>query len=105
MKKNLRTFYVPEGFFGVCVWKTKDGFLSDGDGYLSMEGIVGSPSVEEKMRKAAKYWMMDKFNGKPHWVRNARKVTSNELDDQYSRLISGKIPDEVDVYRQVYGGK
>lgn len=88
--KNL---YVPERAFGVCIWIMPDGRpLSDGDGVLCAEGIVNDKSVEEQVRKAAKYWT-GSDEGYATWVGGARKVSASEKDDQAERLAGGLMPD------------
>lgn len=99
-RTRKRGAYVPETSLGVCVWKLPDGtFLSDGVGYLSLNGVIGDKRVERKMRESAEYWLPQNM-GKPHWIPGARKVTESEYDDQQERLREGKIPDPVDEYRQ-----
>ena len=88
---------------GVCLWKMpNEGYISDGDGYLSMEGPVGSAIVESKMRKAAHYWTGN-YEGVPAWFPGYRQISDAEHDDQMARLVDGKIPDPVDEIRQARG--
>jgi hypothetical protein len=90
--KNKK-LYVPQRAFGVCIWIMADGKpLSDGDGVLCAEGIVGDKSVEEQVRKAALYWTGSE-EGYATWVGGARKVTASEKDDQAERLANGLMPD------------
>lgn len=99
---------VPESAYGVCLWQMPDeSYLADGPYYLSMEGVMGDYRVEEKMRKAAHYWL-GREGGRPAWISGARKVTDDEYDDQSARLRDGLIPDEYDAAQQLmrrYGVK
>lgn len=96
---SLGRIAIPESSFGVCVWRFDDGsLLSDGDGYLSLEGIINDKRIEEKMRKAARYWTQSD-EGAPHWIRGARKISGLEYEEQQERLISGQIPDPIEEYR------
>lgn len=91
---------VPESSIGVCLWEIDGKYLSDGDGgFLSLEGVIGDRRVEEKMRKAARYWTGIEV-GQPKWLPGARKISDDEYDDQKERLLDGKIPDVVDEVRQ-----
>lgn len=91
-----RAVYVPEFAQGVCVWEVDGAYLSDGEGFLSLEGIVGDRRIEEKMEKAARYWMESDFSGKPKWLRGSRQISADEYEEQKGRLIDGKIPDPVE---------
>jgi hypothetical protein len=91
---------VPESAYGVCMWEIDGAYLSDG--YLSLEGRMNDPKVEDKMRKAAKYWTGLEV-GSPVWVSGARKVSYDEWEDQRARLLDGEIPDEVEAARQSMG--
>lgn len=96
----MRAIYIPESSWGVCVWRLPDGsFLGDGNGYLSLEGVRGDKRVEDKMKKAASYWLGDNI-GEPTWI-EGRKVSNTEWEDQNERLLDGKIPDPVDEIRQI----
>jgi hypothetical protein len=88
-----KQLWVPERPYGVCIWIMPNGKpLSDGDGYLSAEGLVNDPDVELRVAKAAKYWT-GSDEGYAAWVPGARKVTASELDDQKARLADGFTPD------------
>ncbi len=100
VKKN--SLYVPDTPHGVCVWEVDGKYLSDGEGYLSLEGEMNDLRVERKMREAAYYWLGQEI-GRPVWVPDARKVTHDEWEDQKARLIDGEVPDEVDAARQAMG--
>lgn len=103
-KKTLKNVQVvEESIYGVCLWQMPDGsFLGDGDGnFLSVEGLMRDAILEEKMRKAAIHYLgVEGSLGEPHWICGARKITSNERDDQMERLLDGHIPDIVDATRQ-----
>ena len=89
-KKKL---WVPERAFGVCIWIMPNGKpLSDGDGVLSAEGLVGDEKIEKRVREAAIYWT-GSDEGYVTWVEGARKVSASERDDQAERLANGYNPD------------
>lgn len=91
--------------FGICVWQLPDGsYVQDGDGnHLSAQSWVGNPVMEEKMSRAAK--SLGVKEGKPFWLPGFRKITQGEWEDQMERLLDGKVPDAVDIYRQEKNGK
>lgn len=90
--KNKK-IWVPERSYGVCVWMMPDGFpLSDGDGVLSAEGLVGDPQIEKRVAEAAKYWT-GSDEGRVQWIAGARKVTASEREDQAERLSNGLVAD------------
>ncbi len=108
MDKKSRVRAIPQSKYGVCVWEIKDDtgvYLSDGDNrYLSLEGKLGEIVVEEKMRKAAGHYLGDRVKeGRPVWLPAFRKISDMEHDDQMDRLLSGKIPDEIDQVKQALG--
>lgn len=73
--------------------------VADSDGnYLSLEGVIGDWRVEAKMAEAAKYWMGSEFEGKPHWVRGGRQITTDEYDHQKERMLNGLVPDELEEF-------
>lgn len=92
MIKN-KQIWVPERTFGVCIWITADGLpLTDGDGVLCAEGLVGDEKVEKRVAEAAKYWTGSE-EGQVRWVAGARKVSASEREDQAERLSEGLIAD------------
>ena len=102
MLKNVQV--VVEDLRGVCLWRMPDGAcLGDDDGnLLSMEGNLNDFIIEKKMRDAAKYWMgVEALEGSPHWIPGSRKITDGESDDHMERMIDGRIPDPVDVFKQL----
>lgn len=89
---------VIEDDFGVCLWRMPDGsVLGDDEGrFLSLNGSLDNPIIEEKMRTAAIYWLGEEaMLGEPFWMPGSRQVTDNEADDQMENLVDGKVPDEV----------
>jgi len=98
-KKGARG--IVEHKYGVCLWEMPDGkILASGPTvFLSMEGRIRDPAVENKMKAAARYWLGSDFEGHPVWVPGARKITDDEYDDQMDRLLDGKIPDPVEEVR------
>lgn len=94
---------VIEDDFGVCLWRMPDGaVLGDEDGrFLSLNGSLGDPIVEEKMRKAALHWLGEEaLTGSPFWMPGSRQVSDSEAEDQMENLMDGKTPDEVQSMRQ-----
>lgn len=90
--KNKK-LWVPPRTYGVCIWIMPDGKpLSDGDGVLSAEGFVGDKDIERRVTEAVKYWT-GSTEGELAWVHGARKITSDERDDQVERLNNGLTPD------------
>lgn len=97
-----KNIWVPERAFGVCIWFTADGFpLSDGDGYLCAEGLVGDEKIEKRVAEAAKYWT-GTDEGECRWVAGGRKVSASELDDQKERLSNGLVADPYEDYLDEY---
>lgn len=93
--------FIPSTKYGVCVWEIDGSYLSDGNGFLSLEGVMNDPKVEHRMREAAYYWLDGEKIGKPTWLPDARKITNDEWEDQKARLEAGMIPDPVDAVRQM----
>jgi hypothetical protein len=102
--RKPKAIVVPESAYGVCVWDVDGQLLSDGDGYLSLEGVMGDYRIEARMREAAHYWLGEAI-GEPRWISGARKITQSEYEDQMERLKAGKIPDEVEAAKQLYRGR
>lgn len=101
-----KNMWVPERAYGICLWIMPDGLpLSDGDGVLCAEGLVGDEKIELRVAEAAKYWTGSE-SGVIRWVPGARKVSSDERDDQAERLAAGLVADPFeDMYDQHFGGK
>jgi hypothetical protein len=88
-----KNIWVPERTYGVCLWIMPDGLpLTDGEGVLCAEGLVGDESLELRVAEAAKYWTGSE-DGVIRWVPGARKVSSDERDDQAERLAAGLVAD------------
>lgn len=88
-----KQLWVPERAYGVCVWILPNGEpLSDGDGVLCAEGYVGDEKIEKMVAEAARYWTQSD-EGYAAWVGGARKVSSDEREDQVERLVNGLMPD------------
>lgn len=88
-----KNIWVPERTYGVCLWIMPDGLpLTDGDGVLCAEGLVGDESLELRVAEAAKYWTGSE-DGVIRWVPGARKISSDERDDQAERLAAGLVAD------------
>ena len=85
--------WLPERSFGVCIYFTsEDQALSDGDGVLCAEGIIGDGKVEKKVLEAGKYWTSED-GGYVKWVAGGRKVSASEREDQMERLLNGLVAD------------
>lgn len=100
---------IVESKYGVCLWEIEDDshmFLNDGeDRYLSLEGKLGDIQVEQRIREAAKSYLGDLVEkGRPVWLPEHRQCSDMEYDDQVARLADGKVPDEVDLVKQVLRG-
>jgi hypothetical protein len=93
--KGVKRDHVIESSYGVCLWDIEGKYLSDGDGYLSLEGFVGDVKVEEKMRAAAYYWL-EENKGHPKWIPGVRKISDIEWKEQQDRLVNGLIPDPLE---------
>lgn len=100
-----KQIWVPERAFGVCIWIMEDGMpLSDGDGVLCAEGLVGDENIERQVAQAAKYWTGSDA-GECRWVSGARKITASEQEDQKARLSEGLIADPFEDFFDDYFGK
>jgi hypothetical protein len=87
------SMWLPERSFGVCIYFTnEDQALSDGDGVLCAEGIIGDGKVEKKVLEAGKYWTSED-GGYVKWVAGGRKVSASEREDQMERLLNGLVAD------------
>lgn len=87
------SMWLPERSFGVCVYFTNEGqALSDGDGVLCAEGIIGDKKVEEKVLQVGKYWASED-GGYVQWVAGGRKISASEKEDQMERLLDGLVAD------------
>ena len=87
------SMWLPERSFGVCVYFTNEGqALTDGDGILCAEGIMGDSKVEKKVLEAGRYWTTEE-DGYVKWVAGGRKISSSERDDQMERLLDGNVAD------------
>lgn len=91
--------------FGVCVWQFPDGsiFRNEYGEEFCAQGRPYDPVMEKKMRDAVKDFGITE--GKPFWLPGLRKITNSEWEDQMERLQDGKIPDIVDVVRQIKNGE
>ena len=108
MAKRLKNAQVViEDLHGVCLWQMPDGAcLGDDEGrYLSMEGDLNNPLIEQKMRDAAIHYLgFEALEGKAIWMSGSRKITDGEADDHMERMLDGHIPDPVDVAKQLHRG-
>lgn len=103
-KRLKRIEVIKEDLRGVCLWRMPDGtFIADEyDHFLSLEGYLDDPIVERKMLDAAVHYIGgDALLGRAFWSSGSRKVTDNESDDHMERFLDGRIPDPVDVARQL----
>jgi hypothetical protein len=108
MAKNLKNVEVViEDYRGVCLWLMPDGAcIGDDEGrFLSMEGSLNDFIIEEKMKQAAIHYIgAEALEGKPFWMSGSRKITDSEADDHMERMLDGRIPDPVDVAKQLQRG-
>lgn len=99
--KPKRTIDEPNLKLGICVWQFPDGrYLQDSDGNYLTAGpaLLNHPGINQKMIDAARSCGVT--DGRPFWLPGFRKVTHSEWEDQMERLLDGKVPDVVDLYRQ-----
>jgi hypothetical protein len=108
MGKRLKNAeIIIEDPLGVCLWQMPDNScLGDDEGrYLSMEGDLNNPIIEQKMRDAAVHYLgFEALQGKAMWMSGSRKITDSEADDHMERMLDGNIPDPVDVAKQLQRG-
>lgn len=101
MLKPRRVIDEPDLKHGICVWRLPDGtYVQDGDGNYLCAGPtkLNNTIVERKMIAAARSCGIT--TGSPFWLPGFRKITNSEWEDQMERLLDGKVPDVVDLYRQ-----
>lgn len=97
-----KKIWVPERAWGVCLWIMADGFpLSDGDGFLSAEGLMHDSDIEKRVAEAAKYWTQSD-EGHVAWVAGGRKVSASEREDQAERFSNGLVADPFEDFFDSY---
>jgi hypothetical protein len=102
--KNKK-LWVPQRTYGVCVWIGEDGKpLTDGDGVLCAEGVVGDTAVEKRVADAANYWTGG-TKGYTAWIAGGRKVSASERDDQSERFRNGLVADPYEDFFDGYFNK
>lgn len=94
MKSKAR--FVSETNRGIYVWRLPDGnFLAEGLNILSIDAIRGDlQKMAEISRAAREYGYPD---GTPVFVEGNRKITDEEFEIQYERMLNGLVPDPQDV--------
>jgi hypothetical protein len=95
MKKS-KARIVSETNLGIYVWQLPNGdFVSEGLNVLSIESVRGDIQAMAKIaRAAAGYGYPD---GKPVFCEGYRKITDNEFNMQYERMMNGLTPDPQDI--------
>lgn len=91
-----RTRIVSETNQGIYVWQLPDGnFLAEGLNVLSINSVRGDlQKMAEISRAAREYGYPD---GTPVFVEGNRKISDEEFEIQYERMMNGLVPDPLDV--------
>lgn len=100
MYRQRRTIDEPDLKWGLVMWQLPNGkYIENANGeYLSAGPcLLGNRQAEINITKAAR--SLGVKEGQPFWLPGFRKITQGEWEDQMQRLLDGKIPDVVDVYR------
>jgi hypothetical protein len=91
-----KTQLIEEAAYGLYIWKTEQGLVSDGEGrYLCIPSTKGNISKINQLKAAAKHYGVEE--GKPIWFSGNRTISDEEYENQKSRLEWGLIPDEYDL--------
>jgi len=87
---------VDEVDYGVYVWVTENGVLTDEDrNYLSIAAMKGDRTRIKQLEDAARSYGYP--DGKPYFMAGSRKVTDEEYEHQQFRQKMGLLPDEYDI--------
>lgn len=87
---------VSETNVGIYVWRLPNGeFLSDGLNVLSIEARRGDIQAMAAITRAAKHYGFE--DGAPIFEEGYRKITDEEFEIQYIRLVNGLTPDPQDI--------
>lgn len=96
-----RTIDEPDPGWGIYLWQLPDGsYVKNDDGDYLLVGPIknGNRKALDRLAKAA--YSLGIKGGQPFYLPGFRPVTQTEWEDQMERLLDGKVPDLVDVYRQ-----
>lgn len=96
--KKPRTRIVSETNKGIYVWKLPNGeYLSQGLYILSIQAVRGDLSAMKTLAQAARAYGYP--DGTPEFQEGYRKVSDEEFEMQYERMLNGLIPDPLDELR------
>ncbi|MFY3742254.1 MAG: hypothetical protein HMLIMOIP_002723 [Candidatus Nitrosomirales archaeon] len=94
MKSKAR--FVSETNRGIYVWRLPNGdFLAEGLNVLSIDSVRGDIQKMAAITRAAKEYGYPE--GAPVFVEGNRKITDEEFEIQYERMLNGLIPDPYDI--------
>jgi hypothetical protein len=80
---------------GIYVWQLANGeFLADGLNILSINAVRGDIQAMSTITNVAKG--LGYPDGRPVFQEGYRKITDEEFEIQYTRLVNGYIPDPLD---------
>jgi|ERR1044072_108898 hypothetical protein len=87
---------VSETNVGIYVWRLPNGdFLAEGLDVLSIEARRGDIQAMAAIGRAAKHYGFPE--GTPVFQEGYRKITDEEFEIQYARLMNGLTPDPMDI--------
>lgn len=91
----MKARIVSETNKGIYVWQLPNGdFLAEGLNILSIEAVKGDIQAMAAITRAAKHYGYDE--GRPVFQEGYRKVTDEEFEMQYERMMNGLTPDPLD---------
>lgn len=94
--KKPKARIVSETNVGIYVWQLPDGnFVADGLNVLSIDAVRGDIQKMAAIQKAAKAYGYPE--GKPVFCEGYRKITDEEFEIQYARMMQGLTPDPLDI--------
>jgi hypothetical protein len=93
--KKPRTRIISETNKGIYVWKLPNGeYLSEGLYILSIQATRGDIRKMKELAQAAKAYGYP--DGTPEFQEGYRKISDEEFEMQYERMLKGLIPDPLD---------
>jgi hypothetical protein len=96
--KKPKTQIVNETNRGIYVWQLPNGdFLAEGLNILSIDAIKGDIQAMAAISRAAKHYGYP--DGRPVFQEGYRKISDEEFEMQYERMINGLTPDPLDDLR------